>query len=198
MLPIRYYFYYVVSLLTKHFVSKKKKELNQKLFWSIRNKQYDEMKELIFQGADINTVFHPIVSFRESALTMVAVWGDLELIKFLVDRGADIDFNNGIALKNSSDLAQFEVTQYLIEEGADFTLNDGDVIRRIAVAKEFDILKLMLDHPKHTEYVLKKVSKIQDKSVIEWANHYSKARQLYEKLNTKLETSVQKIKPVKI
>ena len=198
MLPLHYYPCYVWSYLTKPFISTKTKELNQKLFWSIRNKKYDEMKEAIFQGANINTVFHPVVFFRESALTMVAVWGDMTLVKWLVDRGANIDFNDGNALKNCIQLGYGDLANYFIEEGADITTNKGRIIDWLADGKHFDTLKLILDNPKYRKYAMDKIQKSTDKSIIQWAEHYSNAGELYEKLNTKLESSVQKVKPVKI
>lgn len=195
MLPLHYYPSYVWSIISKPFFSSKKKALNQKLFWSIRNKKYDEMKEAIFQGANINTVFHIALPFRESALTMVAVWGDLSLIQFLVDRGADINFNNGAILEHCMQLGQPDIAHYLIEEGANITYQRGRLIEWLVKCKQFETLKLLLDNPKQRQYVL---GKITNKIVSEWADHYVNAGHLYESLNTKLQAPVQKTKSVKI
>lgn len=197
-LPIHYYTSYALSLLTKHFINKKTKELNQKLFCSIRNKNYDEMKEVIHQGADINNAFNPALIFRESALTMVVVRGDLNMVKWLVERGANIDFNNGSALENCVCLDYIEIAHYLIEEGADIKTNKGETIRWLAKKKHFDTLKLILDNPKQCQYAIAILTKLEDKSAVQWAENYSNAGRIYEKLNTELKSTAPTGRVIKI
>ena len=58
-----------------------------------------------------------------------AEWGQLEVVKYLIDNGADMEAKNNFgatALLYAASNEHLEVCQYLIEQGADLDAKDED------------------------------------------------------------------------
>ena len=78
----------------------------------------DTFKYLIEKGANKN-----------DALNLSARYGYLEIVKYLVDNGADIHSVNDFALRSSADNGHPEVVKYLIEKGADIHADNDYALR---------------------------------------------------------------------
>ena len=85
------------------------------------------VKYLVQMGADVNCIAQN--QRADTPLSAAAQGGDLEVVHFLIERGAEIDYKNGfhvsplhIAIKDSKKI----VAIYLIHNGADIELTDSE------------------------------------------------------------------------
>ena len=58
-------------------------------------------------------------SLNGMALKNACVYGQIKIVKFLIDNGADINCNDGDPLRWSLYKSQHEIIKYLVEKGAD-------------------------------------------------------------------------------
>ena len=64
------------------------------------------------------------VKVQNRALKLVAEYGHLDIVKYLIERGADIHTCDDYSLRIASCCGHLKVVQYLIENGADIHAND--------------------------------------------------------------------------
>jgi ankyrin repeat protein len=56
---------------------------------------------------------------NDFALRYTAVNGHIDIVRFLVENGADIHANNDLALRWAAEYGHLDVVRYLVENGAD-------------------------------------------------------------------------------
>lgn len=106
----------------------------QKLIRSTASGSLLYVKEAIQEGANIN----PINKNCDSPLIIASEFGHLEIVKFLIKNGANVNYqerkNYSTALSRACDNSQIEVVQYLCDHGAEINMkkNNGN-----PVLKEF-------------------------------------------------------------
>jgi hypothetical protein len=81
----------------------------------------------------------------DTALRWSSYDGYLEVVKYLVENGADIHANNGYALKYASQHGYLEVVKFLVENGADIHVGN-DCALRCASFGRLDIVKYLVEH----------------------------------------------------
>jgi len=104
---------------------------NEELDFAIRESNYDAIVRLIDNGVDVNeyniymtggSTFHHLYDS--------IYFENLEIIKYLVSRGADINQVSGplkwTALHRAATLGHFEIAKFLLESGADNKMKDDN------------------------------------------------------------------------
>jgi len=79
----------------------------------------DAIKQLIASGTDINKQYWP---GRISLLHNASSWGRIEIVKYLVESGANLDLvnmNNETALHCAANNNRVDVIKYLLDAGID-------------------------------------------------------------------------------
>jgi len=104
-------------------------------FWTYGNEKFDKIsikrvEELLKYGADINA--HDEKNNYGSLLNMAIFRNDFDLVKYLVENGANINDTNACGSTPiycaSADFS-FEILEYLVEKGADINIpNDAGVL----------------------------------------------------------------------
>ena len=95
-------------------------------------------------------IFLLVVSF-----TRVSNAGDFETAKKAMDAGADIHAMEDYSLRNSAKNGHLEVVKYLVEKGANIYAKDEEVILRVRAEKYTDeILKFLKNVKKNPKYQL--------------------------------------------
>ena len=91
----------------------------------------EEIKSIINSGVDINTKYED--RNNVTVLIVASTIGDLKIVKYLLDNGADInakDDSNVTALIGASSSGHLEIVQYLVEiekdEKVDIDAKDND------------------------------------------------------------------------
>ena len=115
------------------------------------------VESLLAGGADINSI---VYSYDATALMLAARYGRLEMVKFLIDKGADINIKNRIgstAIHVASEYGRIDVVKYLVKKGAD--VNAGNKygytpLMRASLSK----------HPGTVKYLIKKGAKVKAKA----------------------------------
>ena len=74
-----------------------------------------------------------------------AINGNLEEVRSLVERGADIHAENDYALKSSAVNGHLDVVKYLVERGANIHVQDDDALRRSASNGHVEIVKYLVE-----------------------------------------------------
>ncbi|CCF38951.1 hypothetical protein CH063_00303 [Colletotrichum higginsianum] len=87
-----------------------------------------------------------------TALTAAAYDGTLDIVKLLLDRGAEVDFPNGWALQAASSEGHYDVVKELLDRGADvnaFTTNEnfpqGTALQVACESGKLEIVTLLLE-----------------------------------------------------
>lgn len=96
---------------------------------------------------------YPLTSYRYgNALTAAAYDGTLDMVKMLLDAGADIASSEGWALQTAAGEGHEDVVKELLSRGVDVNANTGDerfpqgtALQAACEAGKLDIVKLLLD-----------------------------------------------------
>jgi uncharacterized protein len=88
---------------------------------ALRSGKVAVVKKYLDQGLDVNEVF-----FAWSSLQIATNHNQLEVVKFLIDKGANVDYVHPVTQMTALHLAAFdghyEIAKYLISKGADVNL----------------------------------------------------------------------------
>lgn len=71
------------------------------------DKQLETVKQFIKKGLTVNDLLDHFMTNDEC----------LEVIKYLVDQGADLHYDDGMVLVGAAECGQFEIVKYLVEQG---------------------------------------------------------------------------------
>lgn len=77
---------------------------------------------------------------------VAATYGHIDMVKYLLSQGADVNIGNGEAIRNSAECGNCEMVTLLLDNGADIH-SYGDYPIRIAVSNEdMDMIKLLASY----------------------------------------------------
>lgn len=101
-------------------------------------------------GADVN-----------AALSPAAVGGHLNIVKYLVAKGANVRANGSNALSKAARAGHFEVIKYLVGKGADVRAYDDEALFQALEiywdnGGDEDVYHLPLQHINIIKYLIKK------------------------------------------
>ncbi len=71
--------------------------------------------------------------------------GYLDVVKFLLEKGADINANKNAAVRYASYFGRLETVRYLVEQGANIHTNDDEALIWASTNKHIEIIKYLLD-----------------------------------------------------
>lgn len=107
--------------------------MSNELFESIRNGDLEKIKHLINES--LNTI-----------LITGAYYGQLEIVKYALNNGADINSSTGLALTHSIVDRHLEVASFLIDNGAITHLYNNRALFYAIVRKYLEGVKLLVDN----------------------------------------------------
>jgi uncharacterized protein len=105
-------------------------------------------KILTKYGADVN---YNKNTYKVSPLRQAARNGYLEIVRFFIENGAEIDAradDKATALTASCSFGQVDIVRYLIEKGADINIKDKDndtPLNNACAKGRFDVVKLLIE-----------------------------------------------------
>jgi ankyrin repeat protein len=80
-----------------------------------------------------------------SDLTKAVKKADLDLVKKLIEQGADIHFNNDRALRSASLNGHLHIVKYLVNKGANIHIYDDEALGDASVNGHLDIVKYLIE-----------------------------------------------------
>ena len=83
---------------------------------------------------------------HEVELKYIGEWKNVEVMKYLIENGADVHADNDVALSCSAEMGHLEVVKYLIENGADIHACNGCALRCSARRGHVDIVKYLIEN----------------------------------------------------
>lgn len=89
----------------------------------LRAKDFEMVKYLVNQGANINANVH-----RESVLCRFALTGNLKIISFLLENGADIHWCDDRVLSYACSSGNIDVVKYFVEKGLKVASNKNNIL----------------------------------------------------------------------
>jgi len=108
------------------------------------NKKIEWIK-IIFDNGFSETSEIDIFAFDNALLKYSAGDGLIEIVKYLVEKGADVHVNNDEALKFASFKGRLEVVKYLVENGADVHIYDY-ALRYASIKGHFEIVRYLVEN----------------------------------------------------
>ena len=111
-------------------------EIVKSNFWALLRLS-NERKIIIFNQSDI---------YQYDWINMAALNGQLDIVKVLVENGADVDVkdaDNNTALHNATLRGHLEIVKLLIENSADVNAQDNDDQTALHIAAEFGYLEIV-------------------------------------------------------
>ena len=102
------------------------------------------------KNGDIETVkqLTPTVNIhdaKEYAIRWACRYGNYEIVKHLVEHGADFRANYDEPVRWSSEMGHLKVVKYLVDLGADFRAFDNDAIRFACANGHLEVVKYLAD-----------------------------------------------------
>jgi len=82
---------------------------------------------------------------NDNALRWASKNGHLEVVEFLVEKGADIHANNDGALKWASKNGYLEVVEFLVEKGADIHANNDCSLRQASANGRLEVVEFLVE-----------------------------------------------------
>ena len=138
--------------------------LNSQLLEAVSSRNIDEINYIIDRGADIDTRDKyggtPIHNALESSVTRqlrnIDEWSEdgisetsnVDIVKILLDRGADIEAKNNVGntpLIEAASIGDIDSLKALLNRGADIEAKNNDGNTSLIEAKTVDILKVLID-----------------------------------------------------
>jgi ankyrin repeat protein len=83
---------------------------------------------------------------KDEALKYAVIYGHLEIVKYLIEKGADVDSNDGYALCQYAKNGDFDMIKYLIEHNANVNINNGYALWISAQNDRLDIIVYLVDN----------------------------------------------------
>lgn len=128
-----------------------------------------EIFEYLLEQGNLN--INSVGYLGMTALSSASIeYGNLEMIKYLLEKGADINVKNedgSTALMTASMYGNLEIIKYLIENGADINAKDNDDSTALIYASKWGNLETV-------EYLVKNgadinIKDIENKTALDWA-----------------------------
>ncbi len=121
------------------------------IFNYIKERNLDKVQELVLHNNfSVNSERTQIN--KNSLLLEASFWGHFEIVKFLVENGANINYKNyygNSALMCASENNELEIIHFLLENGADINIkndyNETPLIGSI-MGNKLDAMKLLLEN----------------------------------------------------
>lgn len=126
----------VICLLDHHLT---KTGLGRALHYACQIHDIDLLRMVLKKGGNIK-------ARKYEVLRVVSAKGDLELLKFVIEKyDADIHHNRDQILRISCLHGHLPVVKYLLEQGADISALDYEAVRSLQVNNHWDVLPTLLD-----------------------------------------------------
>ena len=89
-----------------------------------------------------------VISFQDKdlALKAASLRGHLEIVKYLVENGADIHAEKDVALRSASFKGHLDIVKFLVENGADIHARNYDALRKASQLGHLDIVKYLVEN----------------------------------------------------
>ncbi len=81
--------------------------------------------------------------------------GDLKMVQFLVDRGANIHEEDDAAIRWASRRGYLSMVKYLVEKGADIRAKDDYAVKQAHVYQHWDVVDFLVENGAPKEYLKK-------------------------------------------
>lgn len=129
--------------------------VNDDLFDAIKAKDIQKVEALLSSGTDVNALAQNIVGVGNiSPLSYAASEGDTEIVRLLLEKGANVKFRHpmggGTPLTDAAQGGYTEIVKMLLDKGADINATQEDMMGLTALTGaaflgHTDVVKLLLD-----------------------------------------------------
>jgi hypothetical protein len=126
--------------------------LNDKLILAIESQNLYDVKKILERGENVD------IHYKDDlAIVRAAEVGNLDIIKYLVEKGADVNAQSGAPMTASVDGGHLDNVKYLIENGADLKINEYSDLYLAAERGNIDMIKYFIEEERsiesHAKYI---------------------------------------------
>lgn len=121
------------------------------LFESIRNHDFERVKAIVREtNVDLDPPTQP--NMVNKALAYASIYGNLEIVKFILDQGVEIDGKiayGGTALLRAMEVNNNDIAEFLIKSGADVNIPNAFGISPMvgsAISNNIKLMNLIISH----------------------------------------------------
>ena len=90
--------------------------------------------------------FPNMITRKIYPMKMVSTFGNLDILKYLVSHGVDIQIDNDVALRLASRQGNLDVVKYLLDNGANIHAKDDYALRFAVALGHLDVVKYLVSH----------------------------------------------------
>lgn len=90
-------------------------------------------------------VDHIDMEYINEALELAALFNKSEMVKYLVDFGADVSFRGYAAMHYAAEKGNWDLVKYLIEHGSDLHSSDEHVLWEAAFSGSLDMVQYLVE-----------------------------------------------------
>lgn len=83
------------------------------------------------------------IKYKDYFLSIASQYGYFDIVKILIENGADLHYWNDVALCKSAYYGNLDMVKYLIEKGADIFVNEKQPIREAYENKHFEVVEYL-------------------------------------------------------
>ncbi len=111
--------------------------MEQRLIEAVKNNNYTKIVRL-FNIQNINQ------EIKDKALIEASIKGNLNIVNFLLKKGANIHANNDLAIIKASEYGHLNIVEFLVENGANIHANNDSVLMTAAYRGHLNIVKYLV------------------------------------------------------
>ena len=101
---------------------------------------------------------------NDEALVWAAENGHLDIVKYLVEQGLNIHAKNE-ALIYAAHLGRLDIVKYLVNQGANIFANNNDALNSSIISNYLEITKYLIDHGAYLEQPMEIPPELQDQII---------------------------------
>jgi ankyrin repeat protein len=116
--------------------------ITKKYTGEVRDTYIAKLKELYSKDITENNV--DVTTDDNYAVKWASLYGYLDVVEYLVSKGADVSADDNFALKWASRFGYLDIVKYLVEHGADVTAEDNYALKWAAEYEYLEVVKYLL------------------------------------------------------
>ncbi|WP_446010267.1 ankyrin repeat domain-containing protein [Candidatus Electrothrix sp.] len=140
-----------ITLLLSGCIPSNETDASGKLFEAIRAHDLNNVKRIVTETSiDLDPPTQP--NMVNKALAYASIYGDLEIVKYILDQGVEIDGKiayGGTALLRAMEVNNNDISEFLIESGADVNIPNAFGVSPMigsAISGNIKLMELIISH----------------------------------------------------
>jgi hypothetical protein len=125
--------------------------LLKKYNYRVQKKKYDYLLIIFASAGELALTIWCLnkgvkINTKNDALISASILGHLEVVKYLVEKGVDVNTQSSAALRFASQYGKLEVVKYLLENGADIHSRNDEALILASQNGHLDVVRYLVEN----------------------------------------------------